>query len=117
MMSSQLLKTIDWPSIIKLYADDELIFVRDVNAFENDETLRQTRLQKEDNLIDASGRVYRLSYTGSLTLIPTADRMSLDEVVELLRLHLSNHGSCCVAKFDANSIREAITSVLNSQTD
>lgn len=116
-MSSQLFKTIDWPCIIKLYADDELIFVRDADAFENDETLKQMRLQAQDKMIDASGQVYHLADTGSLTLIPNGDRMSLDEVVQLLRLHLSNHGTCCVAKFDANSIGEAVMSVLNSQTE
>lgn len=116
-MSAKLPNNIDWPSIIKLYADDELIFIRDVDALENDETLTQMRLQVQDKLIDASGRVYCLSDTESLTFTPISHKMTLDEVVKLLRLHLTNQGSCCVAKFDAKSIREAVTSVLNSQSD
>lgn len=106
---SELHQSVEWPAIIKLDGDDELIYVADANAFLTDNFLQQTHFCKQDRLIDCSGKVYHLDNNSTLT--PTNDLLNLEEVEELLKLHLSNQGTCCVSKFHANSIREALMNV------
>jgi len=108
---SETYKLIQWPAIIKLHADDELIFVLDAAELANDAALHQMQLQAQDKLIDSTGATYRISNRPALALAPTDLTLSLDAVENLLQLHLSNNGTCCVAKFHANSIREALLSV------
>ncbi len=99
------------PAIIKLHADDELIFVPDAAQFASDDTLQLTHVQAQDMLIDSSGAVYHISNRPALELAPTGVMLLLDAVEDLLRLHLSNNGTCCVSKFYASSIREALVRV------
>jgi hypothetical protein len=108
---SQENQLVQWPAIIKLHADDELIFVSDAAQFASDDTLQLTHVQAQDRLIDSSGAVYHISNRPTLELAPTGVMLSLDAVEDLLRLHLSNNGTCCVSKFYAPSIREALVSV------
>jgi hypothetical protein len=69
------------------------------------------QLQAQDKLIDSTGAVFTISNRPALTLTVTDSQLSLNAVENLLRLHLSNHGTCCVSKFHAHSIREALMSV------
>lgn len=108
---TQLSPTVQWPVIIKLDADDELIFISDADKFVNEAALRQMQLQTKDKLIDSTGAVFTISNRPALQLTATGSVLSLDKVEVLLRLHLSNHGTCCVSKFHANSIREALMNV------
>jgi len=108
---SEIYELIQWPAIIKLHADDELIFVPDAVQFVSDVSLQLTHVQAQDMLIDSSGAVYHISNRPALELTPTGVMLSLDEVEDLLRSHLSNNGTCCVSKFYAPSIREALVSV------
>ncbi len=108
---SETYKLIQWPAIIKLHADDELIFVPGAVQFAGDVAHQLTHLQAQDRLIDSSGAVYHISNRSALELIPVGVILSLDEVEDLLRLHLSSNGTCCVSKFYAPSIHEAIRSV------
>lgn len=107
----ELLQAIKWPAIIKLDGDDELIHVADADQFIDDSALQQTHFREQDTLIDSSGSVYRINNTNLLSITPTNEWITLEQIEELLQLHLSNHGTCCVAKFHANSIHEAIVSV------
>lgn len=102
---------VQWPAIIKLHADDELIFVADAAQLISDDALKHMHVQEQDRLIDSNGAVYRISKAPTITLVKKDLVQSLDDVEGLLRLHLSNNGTCCVAKFYAPSIREAIMSV------
>ena len=108
---SETYELIQWPAIIKLHADDELIFVPDAAQFASDVALQLTHVQAQDMLIDSSGAAYHISNRPVLELTPAGVMLSLDEVEDLLRLHLSINGSCCVSKFYAPSIREALMSV------
>ena len=109
-MPSPAIQTVQWPAVIKLHSDDELIFIADTEQFTNDDALRQMRVQANDMLIDSQGTVYRLQNRPELELYTTGINLSLNQVEDLLRLHLANHGTCCVSKFHANSIHEAIIS-------
>lgn len=105
------IQSVQWPAMIKLHADDELIFISDAAQFASDDVLQRTHFQVHDMLIDSSGTVYSISKGHSLELVLTDSTLSLSDVEALLRLHLSNNGSCCVSKFYAPSIREALVSV------
>ena len=108
---SEIYKLIQWPAIIKLHADDELIFVPDAVNFAGDVAHQVTHVQAQDRLIDSSGAVFSIKNSQTPELVRTGSMLSLDEVEELLRLHLSSNGTCCVSKFYAPSIREALISV------
>lgn len=109
-MPFQAIQTVQWPAILKLHADDELIYIADAEQFTNDGALCQMHVQAKDMLIDSLGAVYRIQNRQELELYATAASLSLNEVEDLLRRHLANHGTCCVSKFHASSIHEAIIS-------
>lgn len=107
-IAAEIPQSIKWPAIIKLDGDGELIHMTEADQFIDDSALQQTHFREQDKLIDCSGRVYRISKGNPLTLTITNEWMTLAEIEELLHLHLSNRGTCCVAKFHADSIHEAI---------
>jgi hypothetical protein len=107
----QTYQVVQWPAVIKLHADHELIFVADAVQFANDDALQHTHLQAQDILIDSAGTVYSISHNQGLDLVGTGSVLSVSDVEELLRLHLSSKGSCCVAKFHVLSIRESFEHV------
>ncbi len=105
------IQSVHWPAIIKLHADDELIYIVDAEQFANDDALRHMHVNDLDMLIDSNGAIYQIHSGQTLQFMPAGATLNLDKVEQLLRLHLSNHGTCCVSKFHANSIREALMSV------
>ncbi len=100
-----------WPAIIKLNGDDELIYIANADQFSQDKTLKHTQFHSKDRMIDSLGSVYSVIKNSKLSLTRTSDRLSLEQIEVLLQRHLSNHGTCCVAKFHANSIEDAINIV------
>ena len=104
---------ITWPAIIKYAGEAELAYVKDQAAWEADAHLHGFRYEKADMLIDVCGEIYSLSNVanGSVRPEPTGKFTQLEEVIELVRAHAAQQGSCCVAKFYAASIREAIGAV------
>lgn len=107
--------SITWPAVIQLKSDDELIFVKNEHQFLSDSSIQSMHLKAEDRLIDSKGNVYNLRKNIKLEIIPTKTTMSLDEAKGLLQGHLSSLGTCCVAKFDAHSIKEAFKFVFNDE--
>lgn len=111
ILSLDLPDNIQWPIIIQLYGDDELIYIAAAQQMQSDKTLHQMQFQPQDKVIDSHGSIYDISKTPSLTLTSTGRRLILPQIEDLLRLHLSSHGNCCVAKFHASSVADAINSV------
>jgi len=106
-MNPSNINLVHFPAVIKLYADDELLFIANSSDFENNAALNNMYFQAKDMLIDKLGHVFKLHKTERLALSTTNDVMQLDEVIQLIQLHLSNHGACCVSKFSAHSIEDA----------
>jgi len=102
------LSLVNFPAVIKLHADDELMLIADKSNFEDDQHLKDMYFQPQDILIDSLGHVFKLHKTHELTLLKTANVMPLNDVIKLVQLHLSNHGTCCISKFSADSIPEAL---------
>jgi hypothetical protein len=107
----ELLRFITWPAILKLNGEDELIYIADAEQFIDDNAIRQTHFIEQDILIDSKGNAYHITSHNSLTLTALPEQLSLEHIEALFQRHLSNHGNCCVAKFHANSISEAINCV------
>lgn len=104
---------ITWPAIVKYSGDAELAYVENQATWDADAHLHGYRYEKTDVLIDSNGQVYALSNAanGSMQPEPAGKFASLEEVVEMVRAHVSQMGSCCVSKFSATSIREAVCAV------
>ena len=96
-----------WPAIIKLHGEDELIFIAGMASFASDTQLQTMHFQPHDLLIDSAGNTYKPVQSHPVTLARSENVLSLDDVLVLLRAHLANDGSCCVSKFYAHTIAEA----------
>lgn len=98
-----------WPAIISLKGDAELIQVADQAEWESDPQLHRQPYHAEDCLIDAQGNSFALvSINGRTVPQPTGIPCRLDEVLDKVRRHCAQQGTCCVAKLSAPSIAEAI---------
>jgi len=106
-MNPSNINLVHFPAVIKLHADDELLLIANSADFENNQSLQSTYFQPQDMLIDKLGHVFKLHKAEQLALLATSDVIQLDEVIKLIQLHLSNHGTCCVSKFSAHTIEDA----------
>ncbi len=102
---------VQWPAIIKLHADNELIFISDEVQFASKAKQQLTHVQTRDRLIDSSGATYSINHGQDPELVCTGLSLPLPDIEVLLRLHLSSNGNCCVSKFHAHSIQEAFMAV------
>lgn len=101
---------INWPAVLQYRGDNELVFIAEQSQWDNDDELSGGRYDADDRLIDSTGRIFRPSEKAA-GFVSTEQVLSLDEVVELVRLHMSEAGLCCIAKFSAASIAEAVVMV------
>jgi hypothetical protein len=101
---------ISWPALLQYVGDDELLYVASLQDWDNDRDLHACRYEAEDRLIDSAGQVFSLvaGDTGRVHIQELGERLDLASVLELVRAHESQMGSCCVAKLYANSIVQAI---------
>jgi hypothetical protein len=110
---SQQTPSIAWPAIIKYAGQAELAYVKDQAAWDADALLYGFRNEKADVLIDSNGEIYTLSnvMNGSVRPEPACEVVLLEEVIEMVRAHAAQMGACCVSKFYASSIYEAVCAV------
>ncbi|HSH98241.1 MAG: DUF4144 family protein [Methylophilaceae bacterium] len=102
-----------WPAIIHYHGQAELGFVLDQQSWSNAQYIQTARYHIYDELIDSIGRTYRLvnQVNAPVSIEPIGKITSLQDVIEMIRMHASVSGTCCVAKFSATSIQEAIGSL------
>lgn len=100
----------NWPGIIKHSGDAELIYVGDQTEWDNDAYLHYTSYDESDYLVDSSGNIFTLTKIESNHVNPKPDgrSMKLHEILDLVKAHAAQKGSCCVAKLYAPTIIEAI---------
>lgn len=113
MQPEYITPAIAWPAVVKLFGDHELLWLPDSSAFHDLFSLSQMRLQTKDILIDRDGQIFTCGSTTNEPLTATSTVMSLDEVIQLVRLHLEQQGHCCVSKFYATTIAEAFSVAFN----
>ena len=105
------LNQVQWPAVVKLHGEDELVFIANQSGFELNPQLRAMQFQHQDVLIDSVGCVFNISSSNLLSLRPADSRLSLDDVIALIRLHLASKDICCVSKFYAHTIADAYEAV------
>ncbi|MBU3736278.1 MAG: hypothetical protein FGM62_04800 [Methylobacterium sp.] len=99
------------PACVRFHGDDELHFIGTQDAWQQDVQLSRGQIHPDDRLIDADGHLYTLERDaeGHLGCRRAPGRLSLQEVLQLVRRHAAQDGACCVAKLSAASIAEAIS--------
>lgn len=107
---------INWPAILKYAGEAELVFIADQTAWNKEADVHNANYVPDDMLIDSQGFIHSLANhkENLITLEATEGSLSLAEVIEMVKAHLSELGSCCVSKFYAPSIQQAIAMVRNS---
>lgn len=110
---------ITWPAIIKLEADDELLFIADAAQWNGDYDLCGTDYHPSDILIDAAGVIHHLNHQSDGKIIPqsTNQVMVLSGAIELVKAHFSAIGACCSAKLSARSFEELFEMVGESDAN
>ena len=101
---------IQWPCILKLDGDCELIFV--ASKLQLDEELEGLIWGSTDCLIDSAGQRYAISQKNDTYLLePRAVALSLQSVTDLIQAHEFAKAEMCLTKIHFTSIEEAIQSV------
>jgi len=103
-----------WPAIVEYSGQAELAFVRDQSQWDRELELHNASYRPQDRLIDSLGLVFNMS---GKKLQASGKSIGLDELVLLIQTHASLNGECCVAKFSANSIVEAMQMFSAVETD
>jgi len=98
-----------WPALIRVEGDPELVFLRDRSAWQSESGLVAASPGDTCLLVDSTGQLFRPELvTGSeFGLQPLDQVMPLPEILELVKAHAAQAGSCCVEKLWAPSIRDA----------
>ena len=107
---------INWPAIIKHSGDAELVYINDQSEWALDADLHLSNYDETDCLIDSSGYIFILTHKEQNYVIPKANghTMALNEILGLIKAHVAQNGSCCVAKLYAPTISDAYK-ILESQ--
>ncbi len=103
---------IHWPCILKLAGDDELIFIKNHDAFIAD--CSDMILQNEDRLIDSQGITFSIeNTTSSLTLRPTDVKIDAVQASTLIQEHEFANAQVCIIKMHFTSVAQAIKAIEN----
>ena len=100
---------VHWPCIIKHSDDAELVYVSDQTEWDNNTDLHDFAYDESDLLIDSSGKLFCLAGRENVYIKPDprGDSMALQNILDLIKAHAAQKGSCCVAKLYAPTIEEA----------
>ena len=109
----------DWPVLIHYANDPELDLVLSKEEWTNREDIRQINFQPDDRIIDINGLVFKFSSGKNHldSLINTKQQIKLEELLGLIKAHMSETGACCVAKLYAPDYQEAFQIIIESQKD
>ncbi len=96
---------IQWPAIIDYSGHPEFGIIQNLQQWQA-LTAHKGAFHAGDRLIDSSGRIFLADHEAQLT--NTGQSVALDELIKLIQEHASHIGMCCVGKFSADSIAEAM---------
>lgn len=94
-------KKVTWPAFIKHGHSDELDYVETEAQWKSH--YAGGKYLPDDQLIDSAGRCYLPGVPDSVVT-----QLELDDVLELVRLHASVCGHCCVSKMGAPDVGSAV---------
>ncbi|PML05537.1 hypothetical protein BCT86_12165 [Vibrio breoganii] len=101
---------IQWPCILKLDGDSELLFIDSKLALEQE--LEGLIWGSSDCLIDSKGQSYAIKQRGDTYLFkPNEAPLSLQTVTQLIQEHEFSKAEMCLTKIQFLSVEEAIQSL------
>ncbi|MBU2896738.1 DUF4144 domain-containing protein [Vibrio hepatarius] len=102
---------VQWPCILKLEGDSELIFLASEQALSRE--LDCLIFSSSDCLIDGLGHTYQVKSCRFGYTLESQDRMlSLESVTEFIQEHQFAQAEVCLTKIQFTSIAEAINSIV-----
>ncbi len=108
---------IHWPAVLQYDNDPELEYLENETAWQQTIASSENAFEQQDQLIDSEGQVFsctQLGQTSAGKSQPTTI-IKLETLLGLIKAHLADTGSCCVAKTYAPTIRDAIRILDNHQ--
>jgi len=103
-----------WPAIVRFDNSDELDAIEDEmswHAYSNS-------LVSSCQLISSDGTVYSVvTESNGFKLKDSNTKISVDTAVNLARCHMAAQAHCCVSKFNASSVEEAIAAIILLEED
>ena len=108
---------IHWPAILHYDNDPELEYLENETAWHQAITSFDNTFEAHDRLIDSEGQVFLCTQLIQTVAGNTEskEQLKLETVLGLIKAHLADTGSCCVAKTYAPTIRDAIRILENHQ--
>ncbi|MFW1676213.1 DUF4144 family protein [Pontibacter sp. JAM-7] len=104
---------VNWPALLKLQGEAELVFLPSESAFLQEAS--GLLLSDDDRLIDISGQSFAIVTSPDghpvLQLMAYKYNCSLADITGLVQAHAAEAGNCCVAKIQFTSFRQALLSV------
>ncbi len=93
--------SVKWPAFIKPGHCDELEYVASAEQWQAHYV--SGKYLPDDKLIDSAGRCFSIGTSDADFVL-----LSLEELLELVRLHASVCGHCCVSKMGAPDVAAAV---------
>jgi hypothetical protein len=108
---------ISWPAILQYDNDPELEYLENEAAWRQAIASSENSFEQNDRLVDSQGQLFSCSQLIQPSVDQTGpkEKLPLETVLGLVKAHLADSGSCCVAKAYAPTIRDAIYMVKNNQ--
>lgn len=97
---------IQWPALLKLEGDDELLYLADEQQFIHE--CSEMILGDNDQLIDTRGQSFHITTANGLELSLAAKRYSAAEVCQLIQAHEFAAAQVCVTKIYFPSVELAV---------
>ncbi|WP_165311477.1 DUF4144 family protein [Vibrio ziniensis] len=98
---------INWPCILKLDRDDELIYLESESELNNE--CSGLILSHEDLVIDSEGFTYSIFYNGSNTeLLNKQVQITVDDASKLIQRHEFCLAEVCLTKIQFETVSDAI---------
>jgi hypothetical protein len=106
-----------WPVIIHYANDPELDLIYSQDEWNSREHLEQFDFQTDDKIIDNNGWVFEFAINspGSSRAVCSGKRIQLDELLGLIKAHMSEAGACCVAKLYAPDYAGAFKIIIDAK--
>lgn len=117
-MTSVKMSSIEWPAIVKLTQNDELLYLEHQRDWLELACLYQHHFIETDQLLDSKGQRYLISAcpqkihedpVGELPrLLHQKQDLPLNEFIKWVQNHAQALGQCCVAKLAFTTIAQGI---------
>ena len=102
-------QAIRWPAFIQFSGQAELSYLANESAWVAEAHQHLQTYQPGDRVVDSVGQLFALKGSGhTAELSPTGEKLTLPELLPIVRAHAAQAGLCCTAKLSAASIGEAV---------